>query len=350
MGVFCMPKDMLPRTSFSTPLSGSARETERRLRNIFQGPKRRPPLLVLALASALALSCGGLVSCQNSPPSTSVSQSEDVSSSQGAFSLSSSALEQLQSLTPDDLPLSSLEQLYSHSLDRTALLDALRQGAQSPLPPEQFQSTELWMFHSGPVQLNALAGAEQEGYLLVFLYGESGQMESFVFQNQELWDQVRLLFRHEGTVDQGMLARVQDRIDTKIVQLCEERGSYYEETDALSPNFTGGDVVDFQLQAAYDLPDGDTAYLYSLDLAIVCQYPERLVLAGGDYADDQGRLRNNYLIANLAILEEGGEISKCVFLVGDTIGILGSNETTGEVDLRQGTLAALEQAPDGGQL
>lgn len=54
----------VPRSPFSTPLSGSAREMEDRIRNIFQYKKKRPPILLLALACALALLCGGLVSCQ----------------------------------------------------------------------------------------------------------------------------------------------------------------------------------------------------------------------------------------------------------------------------------------------
>ena len=56
---------MLPHTPLSTPLSGSAKETQTRIRNIFQFQKKRPPVLALALAAALVLSCGGLVSCQN---------------------------------------------------------------------------------------------------------------------------------------------------------------------------------------------------------------------------------------------------------------------------------------------
>ena len=56
--------DSFPRTPFSTPLSGSARETEDRIRNIFQYKKKRPPILLFVLACALALTCGGLVSCQ----------------------------------------------------------------------------------------------------------------------------------------------------------------------------------------------------------------------------------------------------------------------------------------------
>jgi len=54
----------MPRTPFSTSLSRSARETELRLRNIFSGPKKRPPVLFLALVFAMCLLCGNLVSCQ----------------------------------------------------------------------------------------------------------------------------------------------------------------------------------------------------------------------------------------------------------------------------------------------
>lgn len=52
------------RTPFSTALSGSTRETERRIRNIFLWKKKRPPVLVLVLAAVLIALCGGLVSCQ----------------------------------------------------------------------------------------------------------------------------------------------------------------------------------------------------------------------------------------------------------------------------------------------
>ncbi len=54
----------VPRTPFSTPLSGSARETEIRIRNIMSGPKRRPPVLFLALVFSVCIFCGNLVSCQ----------------------------------------------------------------------------------------------------------------------------------------------------------------------------------------------------------------------------------------------------------------------------------------------
>lgn len=52
------------QTPFSTHFSGSAKETELRLRSIFQWEKRRPPVLVLALALLLAVSCGSLIGCR----------------------------------------------------------------------------------------------------------------------------------------------------------------------------------------------------------------------------------------------------------------------------------------------
>ena len=62
----------MPHTPFSTGLSGSARETEIRLRNIFSGPKKRPPLPFLILMFAIAIFCGNLVSCRQRPPEPSL--------------------------------------------------------------------------------------------------------------------------------------------------------------------------------------------------------------------------------------------------------------------------------------
>ena len=57
----------IPRSPFTMCLSGSAKETELRLRNIFQWKKQRPPLVLFLLTAALVLSCCGLVSCRVEP-------------------------------------------------------------------------------------------------------------------------------------------------------------------------------------------------------------------------------------------------------------------------------------------
>ena len=61
-------KEQMPRTPFSTPLSGSAREVELRLKNIFSGPKKRPPLPLLILMACVCIFCGNLVSCHTMEP------------------------------------------------------------------------------------------------------------------------------------------------------------------------------------------------------------------------------------------------------------------------------------------
>ena len=57
----------MPRTPFSTRLSRSAKETEIRIRNIFSGPKKRPPALLMLLVAALILLCGNLVAFRPLP-------------------------------------------------------------------------------------------------------------------------------------------------------------------------------------------------------------------------------------------------------------------------------------------
>lgn len=80
----------MPRTPLSTRLSKSARETELRLKNIFSGPKKRPPALFLALMFSVCVFCGNIVSCQfkeETPPDVSdpaSSSQEDASFLDGA--------------------------------------------------------------------------------------------------------------------------------------------------------------------------------------------------------------------------------------------------------------------------
>lgn len=57
-------RNLIPKTPFATRLSGSAKETELRLRSIFQWQKKRPPVWLFTLIVLVIFSCIGLVSCQ----------------------------------------------------------------------------------------------------------------------------------------------------------------------------------------------------------------------------------------------------------------------------------------------
>lgn len=57
----------IPKTPFATQLSGSAKETQLRLRSIFQWKKHRPPVWLFALTAIVLIGCFGLVSCRPEP-------------------------------------------------------------------------------------------------------------------------------------------------------------------------------------------------------------------------------------------------------------------------------------------
>ena len=53
-----------PYTPLSTPSLRLRPAGGARIRNLFQGPKRRPPVWLMALTLLLIFSCGGLVTCR----------------------------------------------------------------------------------------------------------------------------------------------------------------------------------------------------------------------------------------------------------------------------------------------
>lgn len=61
-------RQTIPHSPFSTRLSGSAKETELRLRNIFQWKKKRPPVPLFLAAILLVASCGGLIGFSTQTP------------------------------------------------------------------------------------------------------------------------------------------------------------------------------------------------------------------------------------------------------------------------------------------
>ena len=68
------------------------------------------------------------MSCES--PNAPSSDPADASSQQAGFSLDTRAQELVQALTPEDLPETTVEQTWSHTLDREVLLDALAQGVR----------------------------------------------------------------------------------------------------------------------------------------------------------------------------------------------------------------------------
>ena len=113
----------LPRSPFSTRLSGSAKETELRTRNIFQWKKKRPPVWLMILMAAVCLSCGSLVSCQQRPAEPSILMETQYYDSLGSCieipALSLPAGEQNEAVDAINAALDELREEYRFSLSGT---------------------------------------------------------------------------------------------------------------------------------------------------------------------------------------------------------------------------------------
>ena len=152
-----MKNTSLPRSPFSTPLSGSAREAEDRIRNIFQYQKKRPPILLLALACALALLCGGLVSCQPQSPAVSLPQEEET-----LLSLLAAEDQSIREEGDEPRLLASIQQgdyllgaaAYSHRLGDTLLIGVMDRKTGELTAPVYQQGTYYGTPHVTTFQQN----------------------------------------------------------------------------------------------------------------------------------------------------------------------------------------------------
>lgn len=113
----------LPRSPLTTRLSGSARETEHRIRNIFQWKKKRPPVLVLVLAGVIIALCGSLVSCQKRPSVPSIIMETQYYDNLGTYieipALSLPTGEQNEAVDAINAALDELREKYRLSLSGT---------------------------------------------------------------------------------------------------------------------------------------------------------------------------------------------------------------------------------------
>lgn len=97
--------------------------------------------------------------------------------------------------------------------------------------------------------------------------------------------------------------------------MCQEYNASFAALEG--PEFTGGQVAELSLLRNYDdLTEGRVS-LYTLDLALTCNHPERIGLAGGIWVDDQGRLRNNGCLAYMVVVERENIIEQVRFLADD---------------------------------
>lgn len=118
----------MPRTPLSTQLSGSAKETEIRIRNIFSGPKKRPPIPLMALIALLILLCGNLVAFRPLPAQPTLVMETQYYDTNGNYieipALALPAGEENEAVAAINAALNDLRKEYSDLASRTGT-DAL---------------------------------------------------------------------------------------------------------------------------------------------------------------------------------------------------------------------------------
>ena len=162
------------RTPFSTALSGSARETELRIRSIFQFQKKRPPVWLMVLAALVALSCGSLVACRM----------EEAPAPDGAPSFDEAAREPQAT---DPAPYSGPAEAAQ------AFSEVLLNGAPFTLVGDQLTSydlSELNVMIWGDPEVNAYA----EQFAVADLDGD-GTPEVVLLTNQHVHSEPILILR-----------------------------------------------------------------------------------------------------------------------------------------------------------
>ena len=144
-------------------------------------------------------------------------------------------------------------------------------------------------------------------------------------------------------IDQTMYVRVEEMLENMVNARWMQENTNYTDFDQMKkPEFRGGDIITFRPLASYaDMYPDSVAHLYDLEIGLVCNHPENITLAGGNWVDGFGRLRNKYLLAYMVIEERNGQIVAVDFLGEDELYILGDDEGGAEAQRRM-TKAALD--------
>ena len=241
-------KNNIPRTPFSTALSGSAKETELRLKNIFSGPKKRPPLPLLALMFSACLLCGNLVSCRNAGR-TAPDNTVRTGAVQGDVSIPGPQALPVVPVDPDDPPQTEEE---------AWLLQALYHDLVSGFPLEE------------PVTARLLASVQGDGCVLgaAFVQDRMGTCLVLGVMDQETRELTDPVFRSENS---GGTANVRtfQREGTDYLLYTHNGGSQgYVYGEAGLVRFDGRDIlwewpVEGDVRRASSPPDGPEPAYYA---------------------------------------------------------------------------------------
>ena len=194
-------KQPQPSTPFSTPLSGSARQAEARIRNLFQCEKKRPPLPLLFLAALLILSCCWLVSCRSQPADPLVVMEVQ------HYDTNSNYLEIPTLVLPDgqkaDEGLTSINRALSGLRDMSTLEQ----------PPTNRQPVQTYVVeHDWGLLADAIRRELDRGGQVYYLHNRTETIDRTAAKIQSLLDpSVRIATAH-GRMDQEQLGDIMSQM------------------------------------------------------------------------------------------------------------------------------------------
>lgn len=341
-------KQKIPHSPFATHLSGSAKETELRLRSIFQWKKKRPPVTLLVLAAMVALFCGSLVSCQ---PQQGQSAQEDTG--QKTVTLEDLSVE---ASTPD------VQQAESE-LERTAETLPGKYDFNHDGKTETVDLVTVWDHDGNDLEVAWYELQVQAADGTILWTGEAWLQHpgwnSFFSCTLDGKD---YLLQYNPTTYQGF-----STYSYRVFSLGMEGEEVVFQEDSVSfdINFGGPLFESFDANAIADFADGINALLarsellLSTDDALADIDPEAPRddfgwLADGSYPgykrDESKTLRENLLNLQRAVeqsKESGVPISELVIAEGETVLKNGANVKV-KLVMREGSFLMTEETSYGG--
>lgn len=311
----------IPKSPFVTRLSGSAYETELRLRSIFQWKKKRPPVIAFVAAFLVIAGCGSLVeitpTVTESVEGDTLEQAETIAVSRKESNVPD-VVAAMECITTDDLVHSSLFEDGNATVDEIAL--ALNAAAEHAIDEETASSAggekPYWgvdvyyndgsnMATPSTPHFSIVCGLA-ENIVKVSLYQE-GQWGTAYFEDETLYQLIRHYGDSEEVIDAGAFERFQDILIPKMEDIMSENPG----------NFTGYELTQFQNILTYEEPDnGSWMELYDFDFALLTEYPEQVEWSAGMYLDSKLRV-SGLGVGPFAVRYRDGKIVCTAFMGSD---------------------------------
>ncbi len=335
-------KHTVPHTPFSMRLSGSAKETELRLRSIFQWKKKRPPVLLMLLTAFAVLSCFGLVSCQIEPPAADDPALDSVvettpptedpvretpivtdENDPAAVLTAMSSVQAADFTNPEyfgcvtaEALAAALNAAVSNQISEAEFLEAV-DGEYGQVFPHWYIE-DAWLEggsggHPGTDRHLSIQCGLPEHIVEVSLSEDNHR--SIAYFNDEV---LYWLIREKDAYEEYMTSRdpiAYDRFEDLLIDQMERTLAQHASNPG---NFYGYELKRFTLAFDYeDTRDGGLVEVYHFSFGLLTETPETVGWAGGMALDHKLRVIHVGEPTYLAVKYRNKQVAATAFLGGD---------------------------------